>query len=143
MAVPRSVLRVPASSSSSNARLARMFPTKVNKNAMKSRATRANKVKKAVPKGGLTKELASLGIEIDEDDAPDDDTDDDGSSKKQRYKLRNRDKSMSGSASVTKLPGPKIVKSKNSYEGPGYLGKSPKITKKGQECTICAETQER
>ena len=144
MAQPRSVLRVPASSLSFTDRLARQFPAKVNKNSVKSRSTRASIVKKKAPKRALTKELAALGIAIDEDEAPPDD-DESHDPAKRRYELRGRDKSqkVSGSTRVTKTSSPKIVKVRSSYEGPGYLGKSPRTTKKGQDCTICAETQGR
>ena len=144
MAPSKSVLRVPASSSSFDARFARLFPAKVNKNTLKSRPARKTRVKKAVPKGALTKELAALGIEIDEDEAPDDDTKNHESSSERRYDLRGRNKNHRvGSAPVTKISKSKVVKVKDDYDGPGYLGKSPKITKKGQECVICAEAQGR
>ena len=146
MAQSGSVLRVPALSSSRfNARLARQFPAKVNKNTVKSRSTRASIVKKEAPKGALTKELAALGIEIDEDEAPADDTESHDSTER-RYELLDRDerdlvkqnaklgckggthrlvKWESSSTPVTKTSSRKIVKIKNGYEGPGYLGKSP------------------
>ena len=146
MAVSQSVLRVPASSSSFDARLARLFPAKVNKNTSKSQPARGTRVKKAVPKGALMKELAALGIEIDEDEDEDSGKDTKTQeSLERRYDLRGRDKNhkMLGSAPVTKPSRSKVVKLKDDYDGPGYLGKSPKITKKGQECVICAETQGR
>ena len=93
----------------------------------------------------MTRELAALGIDIDKDEAPADDTESHDSSAERHYKLRGRDESnkVLGSGRVTNASSPKIVKIKDHYQGPGYMGKSPKITKKGQECTICAETQGR
>ncbi|KAL8815469.1 MAG: hypothetical protein Q9223_005392, partial [Gallowayella weberi] len=31
---------------------------------------------------------------------------------------------------------------KKVYEGPGYQGDKPKVIENGQECSICAESQE-